>query len=129
MKKVTLTQLLLMLGIVLLVSKVKAQSQAEAILVPTYQDKSEMPAKMKPEHKLLRQLPKVVVYENTIDTKLFKTQLNDWVKMNPVVLSQLEKSVIDLINREQIDELAQILIEMSHTIEIAEIKNEGGNHE
>lgn len=129
MKKVTLSQILILPLFLVMLSEVQGQTQSEAILVPAYQNRSEMSEKMKPEQKLLRQLPKVVINENGINSKLFQSQMNEWVQKNPKLLSQLEQSVIELIQKKQYEELAQQLLDMNHSIEVVAIKSEGGKHE
>jgi hypothetical protein len=127
MKKITTSLLFFLLGFLGLANQVNAQSNA--ILVPTYQNQSEMPPKMKPEQKLLKQLPLVVINENGTDLALFESEMNQWSVKNPSILSQLDQSNIDLINQKQFEKLAEILIEMEHYREIALINYKGGKHE
>jgi hypothetical protein len=107
----------------------QANAQSNAILVPTYQNQSEMPPKMKPEQKMLKQLPLVVINENGTDLALFESEMNQWSVKNPSILNQLDKTIIDLINQKQFEKLAEILIEMEHFKEIALINYKGGKHE
>jgi hypothetical protein len=127
MKKITTILVLFFIGFFGLVNKAKAQS--DAILVPTYQNQSEMPSKTRPEQKLLKQLPMVVINENGPDLTLFESEMIQWTLKNPSVLSQLDKTVIDLINKKQFEKLAEILIEMGHSKEVAVINYIGGKHE
>jgi len=127
MKQITTSLLIALLGFLGLTNQVKAQS--DAILVPTYQNESEMPAKIKPEQKLLKQLPLVIINENGVDLSLFKSEMNVWIEKNPSILKQLEKSIRDLISANQFNELAEILIEMGHSKELALINYKGGKHE
>jgi hypothetical protein len=127
MKKITTSLLLFFMGFLGLGNLVNAQTNA--ILVPTYQNRSEMPAKMKPEQKLLKQLPMVVINENGTDLALFESEMNQWTAKNPSILNQLAQSNIDLINQKQFEMLAEILIEIEHYKEIALINYKGGKHE
>ena len=127
MKKITTRLMLFLIGFLGLTNQVNAQTNA--ILVPTYQNQSEMPLKMTPAQKLLRQLPMVVINENGTDLELFKSEMNKWTAKNPSILKQLDQSVIDLINQKQFEELAEILIEMEHFKEVALINDKGGKHE
>jgi hypothetical protein len=86
MKKITTSLLLFLLGFLGLENQANAQS--DAILVPTYQNRSEMPAKMKPEQKMLKQLPMVVINENGTDLALFESEMNQWTAKNPSMLNQ-----------------------------------------
>ena len=52
-----------------------------------------------------------------------------WLVKNPIVKSKLEKSVTDLIDNEQFNDLANILIEMGQSKELSLANNKGGNHE
>jgi hypothetical protein len=127
MKQITTSLLIALLGFLGLTNQVKAQP--DAILVPTYQNQSEMPAKIKPEQKLLKQLPLVIINENGVDLSLFKGEMNVWIEKNPSILKQLEKSIRDLISANQFNELAEILIEMEHSRELSSINYKGGKHE
>ena len=127
MKKITTSLLLFLIGFLGLTNQVNAQSNA--ILVPTYQNQSEMPLKMTPEKKLLRQLPMVIINENGSDLSLFESEMNQWTAKNPSILKQLDQSVIDLINQKQFEKLAEILIEMEHSKKVAQINYKGGKHE
>jgi hypothetical protein len=127
MKKITTSLLFFLLGFLGLANQVNAQSNA--ILVPAYQNQSEMPPKMKPEQKLLKQLPLVVINENGTDLALFESEMNQWSVKNPSILNQLAQSNIDLINQKQFEKLAEILIEIEHYKEIALINYKGGKHE
>ena len=127
MKKITTSLLLFLLGFLGLENQANAQS--DAILVPTYQNRSEMPAKMKPEQKMLKQLPMVVINENGTDLALFESEMIGWITKNPGIKSQLEKSVIDLIDKKQFTELANMLIEMGHSKELSIANYKGGKHE
>lgn len=127
MKKITTSLLLFLMGFLGLTNLVNAQSNA--ILVPTYQNQSEMPLKMTPEQKMLKQLPMVIINENGSDLELFKSEMNQWTIKNPSVLNQLDKTIIDLINQKQFEKLAEILIEMEHSKEVALINYKGGKHE
>lgn len=127
MKKITASLLLFLIGFLGLTNRINAQSNA--ILVPTYQNQSEMPSKIKPEQKLLKQLPMVVINENGADLVLFESEMNKWTVKNPSIINQLDKSIIDLINRKQFKKLAEILIEMEHSREVALINYTGGMHE
>ena len=95
MKKITTILVLFFIGFFGLVNKAKAQS--DAILVPTYQNRSEMPTRLSPAKKLLKQLPIVVINENGTDLALFESEMKLWLVKNPIVKSKLEKSVTDLI--------------------------------
>jgi hypothetical protein len=127
MKKITTILVLFFIGFFGLVNKAKAQS--DAILVPTYQNRSEMPTRLSPAKKLLKQLPMVVIHENGPDLSLFESEMKLWLVKNQIVKSKLEKSVIDLIDNEQFNDLANILIEMGQSKELALANNKGGNHE
>jgi hypothetical protein len=127
MKKITTILVLFFIGFFGLVNKAKAQS--DAILVPTYQNRSEMPTRLSPAKKLLKQLPIVVINENGTDLALFESEMKLWLVKNPIVKSKLEKSVIDLIDNEQFNDLANILIEMGQSKELSLANNKGGNHE
>jgi hypothetical protein len=127
MKKITTILALFFIGFFGLVNKVKAQS--DAILVPTYQNRSEMPTRLSPAKKLLKQLPMVVINENGTDLSLFESEMKLWLVKNQIVKSKLEKSVIDLIDNEQFNDLANILIEMGQSKELSLANNKGGNHE
>jgi hypothetical protein len=127
MKKITTSLLFFLMGFLGLANQANAQSNA--ILVPTYQNQSEMPPKMKPEQKMLKQLPLVVINENGTDLALFESEMNQWSVKNPSILNQLDKTIIDLINQKQFEKLAEILIEMEHFKEIALINYKGGKHE
>jgi hypothetical protein len=127
MKKITTILVLFFIGFFGLVNKVKAQS--DAILVPTYQNRSEMPTRLSPAKKLLKQLPMVVINENGTDLSLFESEMKLWLVKNQIVKSKLEKSVIDLIDNEQFNDLANILIEMGQSKELSLANNKGGNHE
>jgi hypothetical protein len=127
MKKITTILVLFFIGFLGLVNKAKAQS--DAILVPTYQNRSEMPTRLSPAKKLLKQLPMVVINENGADLSLFESEMKLWLVKNQIVKSKLEKSVIDLIDNEQFNDLANILIEMGQSKELSLANNKGGNHE
>ena len=127
MKKITTILVLFFIGFFGLVNKAKAQS--DAILVPTYQNRSEMPTRLSPAKKLLKQLPIVVINENGTDLALFESEMKLWLVKNPIVKSKLEKSVTDLIDNEQFNDLANILIEMGQSKELSLANNKGGNHE
>jgi len=127
MKKITTILVLFFIGFFGLVNKAKAQS--DAILVPTYQNRSEMPTRLSPAKKLLKQLPIVVINENGTDLALFESEMKLWLVKNPIVKSKLEKSVIDLIDNEQFNHLANILIEIGQSKELSLANNKGGNHE
>lgn len=127
MKKITTILVLFFIGFFGLVNKAKAQS--DAILVPTYQNRSEMPTRLSPAKKLLKQLPIVVINENGTDLALFESEMKLWLVKNPIVKSKLEKSVIDLIDNKQFNDLANILIEMGQSKELSLANNKGGNHE
>jgi hypothetical protein len=127
MKKITTILVLFFIGFFGLVNKAKAQS--DAILVPTYQNRSEMPTRLSPAKKLLKQLPMVVINENGTDLSLFESEMKLWLVKNQIVKSKLEKSVIDLIDNEQFNDLANILIEMGQSKELSLANNKGGNHE
>lgn len=127
MKKITTILVLFFIGFFGLVNKVKAQS--DAILVPTYQNRSEMPTRLSPAKKLLKQLPIVVINENGTDLALFESEMKLWLVKNPIVKSKLEKSVIDLIDNKQFNDLANILIEMGQSKELSLANYKGGNHE
>ena len=127
MKKITTILVLFFIGFFGLVNKAKAQS--DAILVPTYQNRSEMPTRLSPAKKLLKQLPIVVINENGTDLALFESEMKLWLVKNPIVKSKLEKSVTDLIYNEQFNDLANILIEMGQSKELSLANNKGGNHE
>jgi hypothetical protein len=127
MKKITTSLLFFLMGFLGLANQANAQSNA--ILVPTYQNQSEMPPKMKPEQKMFKQLPLVVINENGTDLALFESEMNQWSVKNPSILNQLDKTIIDLINQKQFEKLAEILIEMEHFKEIALINYKGGKHE
>ncbi len=127
MKKITTILVLFFIGFFGLVNKAKAQS--DAILVPTYQNRSEMPTRLSPAKKLLKQLPIVVINENGTDLALFESEMKLWLVKNPIVKSKLEKSVIDLIDNEQFNDLANILIEIGQSKELSLANNKGGNHE
>ncbi len=127
MKKITTSLLLFLMGFLGLENQANAQSNA--ILVPTYQNRSEMPSRLTPEQKLLKQLPMVVINENGTDLALFESEMIVWMTKNPDIKSQLEKSVIDLIDKKQFTELANILIEMSHSKELSKANYKGGKHE
>ena len=127
MKKITTSLLFFLMGFLGLANQVNAQTNA--ILAPTYQNQSEMPSKTRPEQKLLKQLPMVVINENGPDLTLFESEMKQWTLKNPSVLSQLDKTVIDLINKKQFEKLAEILIEMGHSKEVAVINYIGGKHE
>jgi hypothetical protein len=127
MKKITTILVLFFIGFFGLVNKVKAQS--DAILVPTYQNRSEMPTRLSPAKKLLKQLPMVVINENGTDLSLFESEMKLWLVKNQIVKSKLEKSVIDLIDNEQFNDLANILIEMGQSKELSLANNKGGNRE
>jgi hypothetical protein len=127
MKKITTILVLFFIGFFGPVNKAKAQS--DAILVPTYQNRSEMPTRLSPAKKLLKQLPMVVINENGTDLSLFESEMKLWLVKNQIVKSKLEKSVIDLIDNEQFNDLANILIEMGQSKELSLANNKGGNHE
>jgi hypothetical protein len=127
MKKITTILVLFFIGFFGLVNKVKAQS--DAILVPTYQNRSEMPTRLSPAKKLLKQLPMVVINENGTDLSLFESEMKLWLVKNQIVKSKLEKSVIDLIDNEQFNDLANILIDMGQSKELSLANNKGGNRE
>ena len=127
MKKITTILVLFFIGFFGLVNKVKAQS--DAILVPTYQNRSEMPTRLSPAKKLLKQLPIVVINENGTDLALFESEMKLWLVKNPIVKSKLEKSVIDLIDNKQFNDLANILIEMGQSKELSLADYKGGKHE
>jgi hypothetical protein len=127
MKKITTILVLFFIGFFGLVNKAKAQS--DAVLVPTYQNRSEMPTRLSPAKKLLKQLPMVVINENGTDLSLFESEMKLWLVKNQIVKSKLEKSVIDLIDNEQFNDLANILIEMGQSKELSLANNKGGNHE
>jgi hypothetical protein len=127
MKKITTILVLFFIGFFGLVNKVKAQS--DAVLVPTYQNRSEMPTRLSPAKKLLKQLPMVVINENGTDLSLFESEMKLWLVKNQIVKSKLEKSVIDLIDNEQFNDLANILIEMGQSKKLSLANNKGGNHE
>jgi hypothetical protein len=127
MKKITTILVLFFIGFFGLVNKAKAQS--DAILVPTYQNRSEMPTRLSPAKKLLKQLPMVVINENGTDLSLFESEMKLWLVKNQIVKSKLEKSVIDLIDNEQFNDLANILIEMGQSKELSLANNKGGNRE
>ncbi len=127
MKKITTILVLFFIGFFGLVNKAKAQS--DAILVPTYQNRSEMPTRLSPAKKLLKQLPIVVINENGTDLALFESEMKLWLVKNPIVKSKLEKSVIDLIDNEQFNDLANILIEMGQSKELSLADYKGGKHE
>ena len=88
-----------------------------------------MPKRLSPEQKLLLQLPIVVINENGTDLKLFESEMKLWVDKNPIILKQLDKATIELINQKQFESLSNILIEMNHSKEIALINYKGGKHE
>ncbi len=127
MKKITTILVLFFIGFFGLVNKAKAQS--DAIIVPTYQNRAEMPTRLSPAKKLLKQLPMVVVNEKGTDLSLFESEMKLWLVKNQIVKSKLEKSVIDLIDNEQFNDLANILIEMGQSKELSLANNKGGNHE
>jgi len=127
MKKITTILVLFFIGFFGLVNKAKAQS--DAIIVPTYQNRAEMPTRLSPAKKLLKQLPMVVINENGTDLSLFESEMKLWLVKNQIVKSKLEKSVIDLIDNEQFNDLANILIEMGQSKELSLANNKGGNHE
>jgi len=127
MKKMTSSLLFFLMGFLGLANPVNAQS--DAILVPTYKNQSEMPAKMKPEQKMLRQLPIVVLNENGTDFTQFKAEMNKWIANNPSKLSQFEVSVNELIANKQFEQLVEVLIEMGHSKEISLVNYKGGKHE
>lgn len=127
MKKITTSLLLFLMGFLGLASQVNAQSNA--MLVPTYQKQSDMPNKITPEDKLLKQLPMVVINENGTDLALFESEMNKWMVKKPSIINQLDKAIIDLINQKQFEKLANILIEKEHYKEIALINYKGGKHE
>jgi hypothetical protein len=127
MKKITTILVLFFIGFFGLVNKAKAQS--DAILVPTYQNRSEMPTRLSPAKKLLKQLPIVVINENGTDLALFESEMKLWLVKNPIVKSKLEKSVIDLIDNKQFNDLANILIEMGQSKELSLADYKGGKHE
>lgn len=127
MKKITTSLLFFLMGFLGLANQVNAQTNA--ILVPTYQNQSEMPAKTRPEQKLLKQLPMVVINENGPDLALFESEMKQWTLKNPSILNQLDEAIIDLINQKQFEKLTEILIEKEHYKEIALINYKGGKHE
>jgi hypothetical protein len=127
MKKITTILVLFFIGFFGLVNKAKAQS--DAVLVPTYQNRSEMPTRLSPAKKLLKQLPMVVINENGTDLSLFESEMKLWLVKNQIVKSKLEKSVIDLIDNEQFNDLANILIDMGQSKELSLANNKGGNRE
>lgn len=127
MKKITLNQTLILLGFLGLVNQVQAQNQT--VLVPTYNSRAEMPARLTPEQKMLFQLPKVVIYDNGVDQVQFKNDMNLWLTQNSNQTQMFEKKVAEIINNKQFEDLAQMLIELNHTKEIASLNKKGGQHE
>lgn len=127
MKKITTSLLLLLLGCLSFPESASAQS--DAILVPTFQNRSEMPARIKPEQKLLKELPFVIINENGIDFSQFKKEMMDWKTQNPSKLAQFESSINEFILKNEFDKLAEALVESGHSKEIALINYKGGNHE
>lgn len=107
----------------------KATAQSNPIVVPTYANRSEMPDRITPEKKLLRQLPLVVMNEKGTDLALFESEMKQWIIKNPSIYSQLEKPVINLIEQNQFEQLTEILIEMGHSKENDLIKKTGGKHD
>ncbi|HRG58526.1 MAG TPA: hypothetical protein PK323_06170 [Bacteroidia bacterium] len=129
MKKITLSQTLILLGFLGLVNQVQGQNQSETVLVPTYNSRSEMPSRLTPEQKMLFQLPKVIIYDDGVDLDQFKNDMNEWLIKNPNQTQKFEKRVAETINNKQFEDLSQILIELNHTKEIALLNKKGGHHE
>lgn len=129
MKKITLSQTLILLGFLGLVKQVQAQNQSEIVLVPTYNSQTEMPSRLTPEQKMLFQLPKVIIYDDGVDLDQFKKEMSEWLIKNPNQTQKFEKRVTETINNKQFEDLSQILIELNHTKEIASLSKKGGQHE
>jgi hypothetical protein len=127
MKNITSSILLFLIGFLGLVKDVKAQS--DAILVPTYVNRSEMPARTTPEQKLLKQLPLVVITENGNDIALFESEMHLWLVKNKNLKPQLDQKIIDLIDDKKFEVLAKYLIKIGHSKELALGKYQGGKNE
>jgi hypothetical protein len=127
MKKNTASLFIFLIGFLGLENLVQAQT--DAILVPTFHNQSEMTPKTRPEQKLIKVLPIVVLNENGADIALFKAEMNDWKIKNPNLINQFDKSIADLINNLQFEKLAEELINFGHTKELVLADYKGGKHE
>jgi hypothetical protein len=127
MKKNTASLFIFLIGFLGLGNLVKGQPNA--VIVPTFQNQSELPPKMRQEQKLIKRLPLVTINENGADIALFKAEMNDWKIENPNLIHQFDKSISDLINNLQFDLLAEELINLGHTKELALADYKGGKHE
>jgi hypothetical protein len=127
MKKITTSLLFFLFGFLGLANQTKAQTSA--IPVPTYQNRSEIPNRITPEQKQLRQLPMVVLTENGLNISEFKTEITKWIEKNPSTVKNLEKSYVEMINQKQFENLADALIEIGHYKQIQSAVTKGGKHE
>ena len=127
MRKINFYQLLFLLCLTVFAGKVKAQS--EIVPVPTYSNKAEMPMQITPEQKILRELPRVIVYHNGADYSTFESSMNKWLASNENLRSKLDPKVNEMIKNKNFRELADLLVDFNHLVKINTNNPKGVNHE
>lgn len=127
MKKISPYQLLFLLGFLAFAEKAAAQS--EMYPIATYNSRAEMPSQITPEQKMLRELPRVIIYNDGADYIAFESAMNKWVISNENALSKLEPEVNDLIKNKKFREVADLLVDFSHFVKINAKSPKGGKHE
>ena len=127
MIKINFYKLLFLLCLTAFTGKVKAQS--DIIPVPTYNSQAEMPMQITPEQKMLRELPRVVVYNNGADYSTFESSMNKWLVSNENLRSKFDPKVNEMIKNKNFREVADLLVDFNHFVKINANNPKGGNHE
>lgn len=127
MRKINFYQLFFLLCFTAFAGRVKAQS--DIIPVPTYNTQAEMNVQITPEQKMLRELPRVIVYNNGADYSTFESSIKKWLVSNENLHSRFDSKVNEMIKNKNFRDLADLLVDFNHFVKINANNPRGGNHE